>query len=124
MLIEPFVLFSLGAALSFTCADFFARKGLQYANHFVGATITLVGELALLIPLVLLLGSPFPEPGAHYIWVMIGGTCNPGLFPHLFPDRHSPDRCGARGADQGDVPDIRRSFGAHFFGERSRPGII
>ena len=84
MLIEPFVLFALGAALSFTCADFFARKGLQYANHFVGATITLVGELVLLIPLVFLLGSPFPEMGPHYLWVMIGGLCNPGLFLIFF----------------------------------------
>ena len=80
MLIEPFVLLALSAALSFTCADIFARKGLQFANHFVGATITLVGELLFFVPLFFLLGPSFPEMGAHYLWVMIGGLCNPGLF--------------------------------------------
>ncbi len=84
MLIEPFFLFSLGAAMCFTCADLFAREGLQRANHFAGATITLVGELVLLVPLTLLLGSPFPEAGVHYFWVMIGGMCNPGLFLIFF----------------------------------------
>lgn len=84
MLIEPFVLLALSAALSFTCADIFARKGLQYANHFVGATITLVGELLFFIPLIFLLGPSFPEIGAHYLWVMIGGLCNPGLFLIFF----------------------------------------
>ena len=84
MLIEPYVFFALGAALSFTCADFFARKGLQYANHFVGATITLVGELVLLFPLIFLLDSPFPGLGAHYLWVMLGGLCNPGFFLIFF----------------------------------------
>ncbi len=84
MLIEPFVLLALSAALSFTCADFFARKGLQYANHFVGATITLVGEVLFFIPLVFILVPPFPEMGAHYLWVIIGGLCNPGLFLIFF----------------------------------------
>lgn len=84
MLIEPFVLLALSAALSFTCADIFARKGLQYANHFVGATITLVGELLFFIPLIFLLDPSFPEIGAHYLWVMIGGLCNPGLFLIFF----------------------------------------
>ncbi|MCY3825367.1 MAG: DMT family transporter [Nitrospinae bacterium] len=84
MLIEPFVFLSLAAALSFTCADLFIRKGLQYANHFMGATITIVGELVLFIPLIFLLNSPFPELGAHYLWVMIGGLCNPGLFLVFF----------------------------------------
>lgn len=84
LLIEPFVLLALSAALSFTCADIFARKGLQFANHFVGATITLVGELLFFVPLVFLLGPSFPEMGAHYLWVMIGGLCNPGLFLIFF----------------------------------------
>lgn len=84
LLIEPFVFLALSAALSFTCADIFARKGLQYANHFVGATITLVGELLFFIPLFFLLRPSFPEMGEHYLWVMIGGLCNPGLFLIFF----------------------------------------
>ncbi len=81
---EPFFLFALGSAMCFTCADFFARKGLQHANHFAGAAITLVGELAFFVPLVFLLDSPFPEAGAHYLWVMLGGMCNPGFFLVFF----------------------------------------
>ncbi len=84
MLIEPFIFLSLAAALSFTCADIFARKGLQYANHFVGATITLVGEVALFLPLIFLLAPQFPEMGTHYLWVIIGGLCNPGPFLIFF----------------------------------------
>ncbi len=84
MPIEPYVLLALSAAACFTCADFFARKGLQYANHFVGATLTLAGELVLFVPLLLVLGTPFPAPGAHYFWVMLGGMCNPGLFLIFF----------------------------------------
>ena len=123
MLIEPFVLFALGAALSFTCADFFARKGLQYANHFVGATITLVGELVLLIPLVFLLGSPFPEMGPHYLWVMIGGLCNPGLFLIFF--LIGIHRIGvARAAPIKGMSPIFAALLAVIFWERSRPGTI
>ena len=84
MLIEPFVFLALSAALSFTCADIFARKGLQYANHFVGATITLVGELFFFVPLIFLLAPTFPELGMHYLWVTVGGLCNPGLFLIFF----------------------------------------
>lgn len=84
MPIEPFILFALGAAMCFTCADFLARRGLRRADHFAGAVITLAGELVFFVPLVLLLGSPFPEAGAHYFWVMLGGACNPGLFLIFF----------------------------------------
>ena len=116
MLIEPFVLFALGAALSFTCADFFARKGLQYAKPFRGRHHHAGGRVGSLnsvgLPFMFSLPGNGPALSVGDDWRPV----QPRAFPHLFSDRHSPDRCGARGTDKGDVPHIRRPFGGHFSG--------
>lgn len=82
--IDAAVLFAVASAFCFTCADFAARRGLNYAHALVGATITLAGELVFFGAVALFAGIAFPPLGAHYAWVVAGGTANPGLFLIFF----------------------------------------
>ena len=71
---------ALAAAFSYACADMAARAGLQRTNAFVGSTIALASSLFFLSLVILIQRTPFPAPGTHYLWVVAGGACNPGMF--------------------------------------------
>ncbi len=80
LIVDAALLFAMGAALSFACADMGMRSGLQHTNPFVGSTILgSVGVLTLLA-LILLSGARFPLYGEHYLWLAMAGVFNPGLF--------------------------------------------
>lgn len=71
---------ALATALAYACADMAARAGLQHTNAFVGSTITLTSSLFFLSTLMLIQQASFPVLGTHYLWIVAGGACNPGLF--------------------------------------------
>ncbi len=84
MQIDAALFAALAAALSYACADMAARAGLQRTNAYVGSTITLASSFLFLSILILILQTPFPALGTHYLWVVAGGACNPGMFFILF----------------------------------------
>ncbi|MDA1000808.1 MAG: EamA family transporter [bacterium] len=80
MSLDIAILFALGAAVSYACADMFARVGVERCDEFVGSMIALTGQMAMFIILVVAADVRFPPFGAHYFWVALGGAFNPGLF--------------------------------------------
>lgn len=80
MQIDAALFAALAAAFSYACADMAARAGLQRTNAFVGSTIALASSLFFLSLVVLIQRTPFPAPGTHYLWVVAGAACNPGMF--------------------------------------------
>lgn len=84
MQIDAALFAALAAALSYACADMAARAGLQQTNAYVGSTIALASSFLFLSILILILQTPFPVFGNHYLWVVAGGACNPGMFFILF----------------------------------------
>lgn len=76
--------FALSSALCFTCADMFARRGLQGRDPLAGAVFTLAGELIFLFGAALVTGPRFPPLGLDYLRVAAGGAGNPGLFMIFF----------------------------------------
>ncbi len=80
MQIDAALFAALAAAFSYACADMAARAGLQRTNAFVGSTIALASSLFFLSLVILIQRTPFPAPGTHYLWVVAGGACNPGMF--------------------------------------------
>ncbi len=84
MIFDAALLFAMGAAFSFACADMGMRAGLQHTNPFVGATISRFVGVLTLLALIVLSGVRFPPYGEHYLWLAVGGIFNPGLFTICF----------------------------------------
>jgi uncharacterized membrane protein len=84
LVIDVAVLFALGAAFSYAVADMGMRYGLQHTTPFVGSAIGRTFSVTTLAALVLLSGATFPAWGAHYLWVVVAGVLNPGLFAICF----------------------------------------
>jgi len=85
LLLDTSFLFALFAAFFFTSADLFARAGLHRGvDTFVGGTIVLSTKFIFLLTIVQLLDVSFPKIGIHYLWILLGGMCNPGLFLIFF----------------------------------------
>lgn len=84
LILDAALLFALGAAVVFACADMAMRSGLQYTNPFVGSTINRCVGVLVLFVMVLLTGAQFPPLGEHYLWLLVGGAFNPGLFGICF----------------------------------------
>ncbi len=80
MQIDPALFAALAAALFYACGDMAARAGLQHTNAVVGSTIALASSLFFLSVVILIQRTPFPAAGTHYLWVIAGGACNPGMF--------------------------------------------
>lgn len=84
MVIDAAVMFALGAAFSYAVADMAMRYGVQHTTPFVGSTIGRTFSVTTLGVLVLLSGATFPAWGPHYLWVLVAGVFNPGLFAVCF----------------------------------------
>jgi len=84
LIFDAALLFAMGAAFSFACADMGMRAGLQHTNPFVGATISRFVGVLTLLALIVLSGVRFPPYGEHYLWLAVGGIFNPGLFTICF----------------------------------------
>ena len=84
LIFDAAVLFAMGAAFSFACADMGMRSGLQHTNPFVGSTIARSVGVLTLLALILLSGVRFPPYGDHYLWLAVAGVFNPGLFSIFF----------------------------------------
>lgn len=74
----------MGAAFSFACADMGMRSGLQHTDPFVGSTISRFVGVFTLLAFILLSGVRFPPYGEHYLWLVVAGVFNPGLFSICF----------------------------------------
>ncbi len=84
MLIDAALLFALGASLAYAFADVTARFGLHRADPLVGAMMALTASVVLFLAIIPATGAEFPAFGVHYLWMVAGGACNPGLFFVLF----------------------------------------
>ena len=84
MLFDAALLFALGTALAYAFADVTARFGLQRADPLVGAMMALTASVMLFLLVIPATGARFPAFGVHYLWMIAGGACNPGLFFVLF----------------------------------------
>ena len=84
MIPDTAVLFALGTALAFACADMGMRAGLQHTDPFVGSLISRFVGILTLITLIGLSGASFPPLGENYLWIAVAGVFNPGLFTIFF----------------------------------------
>jgi len=84
LIFDAALLFAMGAAFSFACADMGMRAGLQHTNPFVGATMSRFVGVLTLFALIVLSGVRFPPYGEHYVWLAVAGIFNPGLFTICF----------------------------------------
>lgn len=118
MVLDAALLFAMGAALSYACADMAMRSALQHTNPFVGSTIGRCVGVVALSALIWLLGIRFPPMGAHYLWLAVGGMFNPGLFGVCF--MFGISRIGvARAAPiKGSSPIVAAFLAILFLGER------
>ncbi|MDE0029463.1 MAG: EamA family transporter [Deltaproteobacteria bacterium] len=74
------LLFALGTALAYAVADVTARFGLERANAVVGAMTALASSVMMFIVVIAALDVRFPPWGVHYLWMILGGALNPGVF--------------------------------------------
>ncbi|MFP6890467.1 MAG: EamA family transporter, partial [Nitrospinota bacterium] len=84
MVIDAAALFALGAAVSYAFADMALRYGLQHTTPIIGSTIGRVFSVSTLAALIWITGAQFPPWGTHYLWLLLAGVFNPGLFAVFF----------------------------------------
>jgi drug/metabolite transporter (DMT)-like permease len=84
LIFDAAFLFAMGAAFSYACADMGMRAGLQHTDPFVGSMISRFVGVLTLLALILLSGARFPPYGEHYLWLVVAGVFNPGLFTICF----------------------------------------
>ncbi len=121
MVIDTAVMYALGAAFAYACADMTARYGLQHTTPFIGSTIGRVCSVLFLGAIVLISGAAFPPPGAHYLWVLLGGVFNPGLFAVCFMFGISRIGVSRAAPIKGMSPLIASFLAIVFLGERPGP---
>ncbi len=80
LIVDLAFLFALSASFSYALCDMAIRSGLQHTNAFIGSTIVLSSTLFILIGFIIFSQSSFPRLGTHYLWIILAGVCNPGLF--------------------------------------------
>ncbi len=121
MLIDAAMLFALGAAFSYACADMSLRYGLLHTTPFVGSTVGRTFSVLILATAVLISGATFPLPGVHYLWVFLGGVFNPGLFAVFFMFGISKIGVSRVAPIKRSSPLIAAFFAIVFLGERPGP---
>ena len=118
MIIDAAVLFALGAALSFACADMGMRAGLQHTDPFVGSMMSRFVGIWTLLALIGLSGAHFPPLGTHYFWLAVGGIFNPGLFTIFFMFGIAKIGVARAAPIKGSSPLFAAALAIAFLGER------
>lgn len=118
MIIDTALMFALGAAFSYAVADMGARYGVIHAHPFVGSTFSRIVSLTALMIFVFIMGAEFPPLGWHYLWVMAGGACTPGLFAILFMFGISKIGVSRAAPIKGSSPIFGSILAIIFLGER------
>ncbi len=80
MQFDAALMFALGTALAYAVADVTARFGLERANAVVGAMMALASSVMMFTLVIAALDVRFPAWGVHYLWMILGGALNPGVF--------------------------------------------
>jgi drug/metabolite transporter (DMT)-like permease len=118
LIFDAALLFAMGAAFSFACADMAMRSGLQHTNPFVGSTISRSAGVSALLILILLSGVRFPPLGEHYLWLAVAGVFNPGLFSICFMFGISKIGVARAAPIKGSSPLFASFLAILFLGER------
>ncbi|MFP6870401.1 MAG: DMT family transporter [Nitrospinota bacterium] len=124
MVIDAAALFALGAAVSYAFADMAVRYGLQHTTPIIGSTIGRVFSVSTLAALIWITGAQFPPWGTHYLWLLLAGVFNPGLFAVFFMFGISKIGVSRAAPIKGSSPLIAAFLAILFLGERPAPGQL
>lgn len=108
----------MGAALSYACADMTMRTGLQHTDPFIGSTIGRFVGVSALALLIWVSGFRFPPLGEHYLWLLVGGAFNPGLFGVCFMFGIAKIGVARAAPIKGSSPLVAAFLAILFLGER------
>ena len=119
MILDVVFLLSLGTAVSYTVMDIWTRKGLFHVNAFVGSTINLLVQVVIFFFLGLFAGFDFPPVGLHYVWIVLGGVAQPGLFLIFYLIGIKRIGISRAVTVKGSAPIIGAALAVMFFGEKA-----
>ncbi|MBI3127366.1 MAG: DMT family transporter [Candidatus Tectomicrobia bacterium] len=120
MIFDAALLFALGAALSYAVADMGARYSVQHTSPFIAVTFSRAVSLVVLGAIALASGAAVPPLGWHYLWVVAGGICTPGLFTLLFMFGISKIGVSRAAPIKGSSPVFASLLAILFLGEEPR----